>query len=175
MGRKFSVFICHVREQRDVAELIFQKLGDSDIEVLVDRTQIEDGDRPDDSLKDLVERADLFVFLLTKESFDPLRYVHTEVQWRKEAHPIARKENLLVAEWPDVERGKVRLDPYLEALVKLEVKGHYAAHIAQAIVDRFKNRGTPTRSKSSNPAIDWATRNRWLLIAGLAASGARHP
>lgn len=159
MGHKGSVFVCHVREQKNIAELIFQKLGDSGIEVLFDRDQVDDGSRPDGPLKELVERADLFVFLLTQDSLDPNRYVHTEVAWRKHSHPIARKNNLLVAEWPNLDRSTQQLDPYLDVLVKLEVKGHYAAHIAQAIEDRFKERAGGIWGV-------WQTvRNHWRVAA----------
>lgn len=135
--RKQSVFICHVREQKVVAELIFQKLSSSGFRVYLDRRDLEPGDSADGQLRALVQSADLFVFLMSKASLAPGRFASTELSWRKTSHPVASAENLLVVELLDVDReAKDYADPYLLALVAAEVKGDPAAFVAEGIKHR---------------------------------------
>jgi hypothetical protein len=172
-----KIFVSYASEHRELAERVYLKLTNQGHEVFFDRRDLQPGLSFDIRIRDEIERCDLFVFLLARESIEPGAYALTEVE-------------LVRRKWPDPEGRVLVVDlgnlqgqgvpPYLRANILLAPTGDPATETlfaVQGMVDRLR---TARREGAAPRARDWGVSPRWLLPVGVAsllaivALGPRH-
>ncbi len=141
MSNGKKVFISYASEDKQRAFDIALSLRDYGLDVFFDRDRLAAGGGYDKTIRDEINRSNLFVFLVSKNSVAPGRYTLTELQFARE-HWESPKDHVL----PVIleKRGKVApevkdLMTYLDHATWLEPKGNIAAEVSDAaakMIDR---------------------------------------
>ena len=145
-----NVFLCHAREQRDLAQRITLALEGMAVDVFFDREDLPPTGEFNLAIRTAIRRCDLFVFLASPQALDEGSYTLSElgIAQRRWPHPAERVMTLLVDATPIA-----ALPPYLSAVTVLEPAGDPVAETVDAVA-RWRER----------------RRRRWLTRAAVAAS-----
>lgn len=124
------IFLSYPSEERQLVEPIYLALRAQGHNVFFDRKELPPGEEYDIRIRKAIERADLFVFMLSAEAFDAGSYTLTELEIAQKTwpHPTGRVLPVMLH--------RVALDkipPYLEAVTFLEPDGNTAATVADAV------------------------------------------
>ena len=82
------LFLSYAHEQRQLAAKLAARLEEEDHRVFFDRTDLRPGEPFDATIREEIQRADLFIFLVSPQSVEPASYALTELglarkRWRK--------------------------------------------------------------------------------------------
>ncbi len=148
---RMKIFLSYASEQRPVAEPLTLALEADGHEVFFDRHDLPVGGSYHDRIRDAVDDADRYVFLISPESVEPGSYALTELSLAQARWPRPSGRVLPVMAAPTPFD---RLPPYLGAVTVLQPKGNLAAEVA---------------AQFARPAW-W--RRWWWLGAALVVAGA---
>jgi TIR domain len=140
MGAGRKVFVSYASEDRDAAYRIGLRLGQCGFRVFFDRDKLRPGAEYDEAIRREVLDADLFVFLVSKSSFQLGRYTLTELSFARQKWPNPAGHLLPV----NLGRpGKVAsevadLMHYVNAVSALWPKGDVAAEVIGEVARMLK-------------------------------------
>lgn len=125
-----NIFLSYASEDRAVAEPINLALLAQGHDVFFDRDDLPAGAEYDNRVRRAVERADLFVFLVSSKSLQPQRYTLSElgIAQRKWKHPDGRVLPVLIEPI-----AAAQLPAYLRSVTLLEGQGNLTANVADAV------------------------------------------
>ena len=147
-----KIFLSYASEQRAVAEPLALALEADGHDVFFDRHDLPVGGSYHDRIRDAIDDADRYVFLVSPESVEPGSYALTELSLAQARWPRPSGRVLPVMAAPTPFD---RLPPYLGAVTVLQPKGNLAAEVAAQFAQ------TP-----------WWQRWWWWLGAALVIAGA---
>ena len=132
-----DIFLSYSSAQRDIAHRLALSLEGQGHHVFFDRTDLPQGGEYDARIRDAIEHADLFVFLISPESVAPGSYPRAELGMAERLwpHPAGRVLPVLVA--------PVTIDavpPYARAISMLKPQGEVVAEVSAAVA-RMASRG----------------------------------
>ena len=136
MGAHIRVFLSYARNDRGVAELVAQSLIERGHKVFFDGNNLPAGETYEDQIEAAVERAGLFVFLVSPHSVEDGRFTRTEIVFAQKKWPSAKDRVLPVIITPTEFD---TIPAYLRAVSILEPEGNIPAEVAAA-VDRLARR-----------------------------------
>jgi len=124
------VFLSYPSEDRKLAEAIYLGLRAQRHRVFFDRADLPPGEEYDVRIRRAIERAHLFVFLLSPESLDPGSYTLTELGLAQKRwdHPAGRVLPVVVRAV-----GLHQLPSYLKSVTLLQPEGNMAATVVDAV------------------------------------------
>ena len=131
------VFISYASEQRDLAERLALGLRSIGNKPFYDRDALAAGESFDNEIRRAVQRAHLFVFLISRESLQEGSYPMTELALARQRwpHPAGKVLPVLVEEVP-----VQALPPYLRSVSVLEPEGDLVADVMDAVQRLAKKR-----------------------------------
>ena len=138
-----KLFLSYPSAQRPLAERLTLALESEGHDVFMDRTDLKVGEAFHQALREAIERADLFVFLITPESVAPGSYALAELgmaqqKWRR---PSGRVLPVMVVPTP-----LAALPAYLSAVTLLAPRGELVAEVVAAVAGLAADgRGRPRR------------------------------
>ncbi|HEX9278533.1 MAG TPA: SUMF1/EgtB/PvdO family nonheme iron enzyme [Casimicrobiaceae bacterium] len=125
-----NIFLSYASEDRAAATAIQLAIREQGHEVFFDRDDLPPGDEYDTRIRRAIERADLFVFLISAESLDSGSYTLTELEiaekmWKRPAGKILP---VLLRPTP-----LDRIPAFLKSVTLLEPQGNVAASVADIV------------------------------------------
>ncbi len=131
-----NVFLSYSSSEDVLAERLAYRLRDEDYSVFFDRTSLVPGEGYDSRIRSAIDRSNLFIFLISRESISPGSYALTElgIAQHKWASPSGRILPVMVSE-VDLDT----LPPYLNAVTVLRPQGDLVAEV-MAVVSRLRQR-----------------------------------
>jgi hypothetical protein len=150
------VFVSYASEQRDLAKRLTLGLEDAGHDVFFDRDDLPAGETYDDRIRAALLRADLFVFLVTRDALRPGAYSLTELALAESRwpHPAGRVLPVMADDTP-IEH----VPAYLRAVSILVPRGDCVAETLDAVARLARERRV-------------AMRRRLLVAAGVVAAAA---
>ena len=150
------IFLSYASSDRPIAERTNLALQGAGHEVFFDRASLPPGDTFDLQIIDAVDRAELFVFLISPEAITHGAYGLTElgVARRRWPRPGGRVLPVMVR--------RVAIDalpPYLRAVTVLDPEGEIVSEVV-ASVERLaermlRRRSAPSSSATAFPTTTW--------------------
>jgi hypothetical protein len=126
-----SIFVCYAHEDRRLAEEIAQALTNDGHNVFIDANKLKVSGDFNETIRRAIERADRFIFLISKASMGQGKYPQTELDFAKDRWPSPQGKVWPVLVDPSVDIST--LPVYLRAVQIHTVKGNAPAEIAAAI------------------------------------------
>jgi len=153
-----KIFLSYASEDRALAEPINLALLAQGHDVFFDRDDLQPGAEYDNRVRRAIERADLFVFLVSSKSIQASRYTLSElaIAQRTWKHPDGRVLPVMIEAFP-----VAHLPAYLRSVTLLEPQGNLTASVADAVSRVAAARRKRVRRRY---ALSGAT----LLIAAVA-------
>ena len=128
---RLRVFVCYAHEDKKLAEEIAQALTNDGHNVFIDTNRLTVAGDYNDVIRHAIERADRFIFLISRASVGQGKYPLTELSFAQSKWPSARG-----TVWPILVDSLVAVDTlpaYLRSVHIHSVKGNAAAEIAADI------------------------------------------
>lgn len=157
-----KIFLSYASQDRAVADTINRALLEQGHDVFFDRDDLPPGEEFNTSIRRSIERADLFVFLISDNAIDPGSYTlnELEIAERRLRQPSGRMlPVMLTAVSLD------RLPAFVKSVTLLQTPGNIAAAVAEA-VDRIAAK----RRRALLTKIGGAVALVGLIAAGVAYS-----
>ena len=130
------IFLSYASDDRAIADLVAQSLIERGHKVFFDGKNLPAGETYEDQIEAAIEKAGLFVFLISPHSVEDGRFTRTEIVFAQKKWPSAKDRVLPVLIAP-TEFDTV--PAYLMAVSILEPEGNIPAEVASA-VDRLSRR-----------------------------------
>lgn len=142
----FLSYSSHYREQADDICCRLQALGH---EVFFDREDLPAGTSFDDLIRQAIESADMFIFLISPEAVEQGRYTRTELKLAQRKWPTPRWHVLpvMVAPTPFDD-----IPAYLRSLTLLQPEGNLTAEVVMEVEDRVRAHGDGAPLEPASPA-----------------------
>ena len=130
-------FISYAHEQRDLAERLALGLRNAGCRVFFDRIDLLPGITFDDRIRNAVERCDLFIFLVSKDSLREGAYTLSELRIAEKRwpQPAGKIVPVLLDDTP-IEA----LPAYLRAVSVLQPEGDQVADVLNSVARLSKER-----------------------------------
>src|ERR1043166_3180632 len=127
---KQTIFLSYSSAQNEAAARIELALEGEGYSVFRDRSDLPPGESFDARIHDAVQKSDLFVFLISRESVSPGHYTLSELQFaeQKWRHPAGHVLPVLVEPTPTNS-----IPEFLRAVTFLEPRGDIAAEVSAAV------------------------------------------
>ena len=125
-----NIFLSYPSEERTLAEEIQLALVGAGHQVFFDKQSLPGGGDYQQRIKQSVDSADLFVFLITADSVAPTSFALTELAYARERWPHP-KERVLPVRLHDTPIAAI--PPYLKAVTLVEPEGNVAAAVVAAV------------------------------------------
>ena len=132
-----KIFLSHSSKDRPKAEEIALTLQTQGNDVFFDKDDLSGGEDFHSMIREHVENADLFVFLISPESVRPGSYTLTELRLVREKWASPKKHVLPVMLEPT---DSETIPPYLKGVTIFEPEGNVAAEVAAHVgrLSRYK-------------------------------------
>src|SRR5690242_532849 len=125
-----TIFLSYSSEQADAATRVELSLKEDGHSVFRDRSSLPPGESFDAQIRDAVQKCDLFVFLISRESVAPGRYTLTELKFAEQKWTnLSRRVLPVLVE--DVPRDLI--PAFLRAVTILHPEGNLAAEVAAEV------------------------------------------
>jgi hypothetical protein len=124
------IFLSYPSEDRQRVEPIYLALRAQGHPVFFDRKALPPGEEYDIRIRNAIERADLFIFMLSPDAVDAGSYTLTELEIAQKTWELPAGRVLPVLLRP-VELD--RIPPYLRSVTFLEPEGNVTATVADAV------------------------------------------
>ncbi len=128
---RLKIFISYATPQRAQAEEIAQALRNAGHEVFFDQHSLTASVDYIDRIRQSIEKADRFVFLVSREALTPGRFTLTELEFAKERWPSAGGRVFPVI--VDSAISAADLPVYLRSVHALVAQGNVTAEVATAV------------------------------------------
>jgi len=130
MAMRRSVFISYTSEQKRIADSIAFAIRELELQVFVDRDDLTPGVAFHDRIHSEIERCDVFVFLLSKESISPDRYTMSELEFARQKwlHPSGHVLTVPIGEYD-----RAQLPPYLGVTTFVSPVGNIPTNVRAAV------------------------------------------
>lgn len=133
-----NVFLSYASEDRSTADAIAVGLRQDGHDVFFDRDDLPPGDGYHNRIRQAIERADLFLFLVSPESLETSSYAMTELGLARERWPNPSGRVLPVI----VRHSSISdMPPYLRAVTVLEPRGDLVAEVLAQVAKYSRGRG----------------------------------
>jgi hypothetical protein len=139
------VFISYSHEQKADAERAAVFIEQYNHQVFFDQDSLEAGRAFGPRIKQEIQNADLFVFLISPESVTPQRYTLSELRFAREKWGASSDRILPVMVTPT---DMALIPPFLQAIGILRPEGNLEAELASAVDERCQGIEKPVRSES---------------------------
>jgi hypothetical protein len=163
---RLRVFICYAREDRALAREIGQTLTNDGHDVFIDANSLSVATDFNEVIRRAIDRADRFVFLISRHSMENAAYPQTELGFAEKRWPSPKGTVWPVIIDQSIDPGS--LPPYLRSVQVHTPKGNIVADLAAAI----------EASKTLRPSCVIAATGVAALATGLgilAATGGIKP
>jgi len=127
-----DIFLSYAGEDRTIADAIAVGLRQEGHEVFFDRDRLEPGDGYHAAIRQAIQRADLFVFLISPDSVDESTYAMTELSLARERwqDPSGHILPVIVRKTPFQQ-----IPAYLSAVTFLDAPGNLVANVLARIAE----------------------------------------
>lgn len=150
MATRRSVFISYASEHGRVAEAIALAVRELNLNVFVDRDNLQPGLGYHDRIHSEIDKCDVFVFLLTKEAIAEDRYTMSELKFAQQKWPVPGGHVLTV---PIGQYDKTKLPPYLGAATFVSIVGNVPtnvrAEVRRLVHDHIQSEKTTARIRQT--------------------------
>jgi TIR domain len=132
-----KIFISFASEQKEVADMISLRLRERNHDVFLSASNLAAGFSYDYRLLEAINKAELFIFLISPESISKGRYTLSELEFAraKWPHPQSHVLPVIVSPTPIA-----RIPTYLRAITILEPRGDIVAETNAAVEKITKGR-----------------------------------
>ncbi len=139
-----KAFISYAAEQFELAQELAQRLKSNGVKVFFDRDRLLPGDAFDASIRQAIDKTDLFIFLASADSLRTGNYTLTELGFAEQRWPNATGRVLTILV-DDTQLSS--LPAYLRSVSVLQPRGDPVAETV-AVVDRMARRRRRVRRAS---------------------------
>ena len=168
-----NIFLSYASAYRDLADDLCCRLQAEGHEVFFDREDLPAGASFDDRIRQAIEAADLFIFLVAPESVAAGHYTRTELKLAARKWPTPGWHVLPVIAAPTPLND---VPAYLRALTLMQAEGNLSAEVVMEVADRARHMAPSTPTPPPAPstaasAADGAVRYRSLQLRFSAGGG----
>ena len=153
---RLRIFISYATPQRAQAEEISQALRNAGNDVFFDKQSLVASVDYNDRIRTAIEKADRFIFLVSRESLTPGRFTLTELEFAKQRWPSAGGRVFPILVDPTIKMED--LPVYLRSVHAIAIQGNVSAEVAAA-VHKTKKAGVFCKTVTA------------LSITGMVAAG----
>jgi nucleoid-associated protein YgaU len=163
-----NIFLSYASPYRELADDLCCRLQAVGHEVFFDREDLPAGTSFDDRIRQAIDDAELFIFLVAPESVAQGHYTRTELKLaaRKWPTPGWHVLPVMVAETPLAD-----VPAYLRALTLMQAEGNLTAEVVMEVEDRVRQHG-PATVEPATPAKRDSSAVRYRSLQLRFADGA---